>query len=392
MKQINFMLFTAVFILSGLNSQGQTAPGGIAGIDGPQKVRTISVKTISGEVVDVKVPNIIRPGDQITGSGITKTSSATLEGVVIEVDGKASNLKDKIFKFIVPAGIASLPFLIKNAKGETLGMTQIPVNTPNLPTPGNNVTVPPQQIQMPPQHAPGSFAPMNYCQPGEPLTINGFFDGNAANTNVTINNIPCEIITESNTGSFAQIPDNLPAGKASLTIQEGGATQTMPIQVITTNLSSNKTTLRKGAKAEINVTISGLDNLKLADNHFTMQLTNQSPANIVLKSETGNTITRNITESDVKGGVYSFTTTVTGISTGPFTLNSNVSSTTCTECWKQYENCIAKVEADEKQCYKDCDKSNGGTSCYLACSAAARLQEAECFAQYLGCVRKKLGF
>jgi hypothetical protein len=245
---------------------------------------------------------------------------------------------------------------------------------------------------MPPQHAPGSFAPMNYCQPGEPLTINGFFDGNASNTNVTINNIPCEIITESNWGSFVQVPDSLTSGKAFITIREGGVTQTTAIQVVTTSLTTNKSTLRKGAKAEIKATVSGLDGLKLADNHFTLQLTNQSPANITLRSETGNTITRNITESDVKEGVYSFTTTVTGIASGPFTLNSNVSSTTCTECWKQYENCIAKVEADEKQCYKDCDKSNGGTACYLACSAAARLQESECFAQYLGCVRKKLGF
>jgi hypothetical protein len=147
---------------------------------------------------------------------------------------------------------------------------------------------------------------MNYCQPGEPLTINGFFDGNAANTNVSINNIPCEIITESNTVTFVQIPGNLPCGKALLTIAEGGATQTMPIQAITLNLTANKTTLRKGAKANINVTINGLENLKLADNHFTMQLTNQSPANIAFKSETENTITRNITNGCEGRGLQFF--------------------------------------------------------------------------------------
>jgi hypothetical protein len=245
---------------------------------------------------------------------------------------------------------------------------------------------------MPPQHPPGSFAPMNYCQPGQPLTINGNFDGNAANTTVSINNIPCEIIAESDRGSFANIPANLPAGKASLTIQEGGVTQTMAIQVITTSLTTDKSTLRKGAKAEIKAIVSGLENLKLADNHFTLQLTNQSPANITLKSETGNTITRNITESDVKDGVYSFTTTVTAISTGPFTLNSNVNSTTCTSCWEKYKNCIANCEAQEKKCYDACDKGNQGIGCYLACSAAARLCEAACWAEYLNCVRQKFGY
>jgi hypothetical protein len=371
-----------------------TTPGGTAGIDGPQKVRTISVKTLSGEVIDVKVPNIIRPGDQITGGVVTKSQSATLEGAVVDVEKKESNLKDKLFKFIVPAGVASIPFLLKDKNGATIGSGEMPVNRPNIPTPGPgmNLSLPPNQIEMLPFHAPGSFAPINYCQPGEPLTINGFFDGNASNTNVTINNIPCEIITESNTGSFAQIPDNLSAGKASLTIEEGGVTQTMPIQVITTSLTTNKSTLRKGAKAEIKATVSGLDGLKLADNHFTIQLTNQSPANITLKSETGNTITRNITESDVKGGVYSFTTTVTGIATGPFTLNSNVSSTTCTSCWEKYKNCIANCEAQEKKCYDACDKGNQGIGCYLACSAAARLCEAACWAEYLNCVRQKFGY
>ena len=391
MKQVNFILLTAVFILSGLNSQGQTAPGGIVGTSGPQKVNTISVKTISGEVVDVKVPNIIRPGDNITGSIVTKSQYSTLQGAVVDVEKKTSNVSDKIFRFLVPAGLASIPLLIKNEKGETLGMTEIPVNTPNIPTPAGNTIIPASQIKMPPKHSPGNFAPMNYCQPGEPLTINGFFDGNAANTNVSINNIPCEIITESNYGSFAQIPGDLPAGKASLTIQEGGVTQTMPIQVVATNLTANKTTLRKGEKTTLTVTVSGLDNLDLNNNNFKIELTNRSSGVIQFRGLNTTSITKDITSSNLKNGVYTFTTNIIGITTGPYTVSSNLTSTTCTDCWKQYENCIAAVEAEEIQCYKDCEKNNGGISCYIACSAAARLQEAECFAQYLGCVRKKLG-
>ena len=369
-----------------------TTPGGIVGTGGPQKVNTISVSTLSGEVVDVKVPNIIRPGDNITGSIVTKSQSSTLQGAVVDVENKKTDVKDKIFSFIVPAGLASIPFLLKDKNGSTIGMTEIPVNASNIPTPSGNNRIPPSQIQMPPQHSPGSFAPMNYCQPGQPLTINGFFDGNAANTNVSINNIPCEIIAESNTGTFAQISGNLPGGQASLTIQEGGVTETMTIQVIRTNLTSNKTVVQKNTKATVTATVSGLENLDLNNNNFKIELANGSPGIIKFNEANTTTISRDINSSNVKNGTFTFTTDITGSATGAYTITSNITSTTCTDCWEQYKTCIAKVEADEKQCYKDCDKNNGGIDCYLACSAAARLQEAECFAQYLGCIRKKLGY
>ncbi len=376
-----------------------TTPSGIVGNDGPQKIRTISVSTLSGEVIDVKVPNIIRPGDHISGSIFTKTQSSTLQGAVVDVQGNKTNVKDKLFRVFLPAGLPAgsilvtvIPLIIRDNAGVELGRTEIPVNLPNLPTPGNNVTVPANQIEMPPQHLPGSFAPMNYCQPGQPLTINGFFDGNAANTTVSINNIPCEIIAESNTGTFAQISDNLPAGKASLTIQEGGVTETISIQVIRTNLTSNKTVVQKNTKAKVTATVSGLENLDLNNNNFKIELTNGSPGIIKFNEANTTTITRDINSSNVKNGTFTFTTDITGSATGAYTITSNISSTTCTDCWDQYKTCIAKVEADEKQCYKDCDNNNGGISCYLACSAAARLKEAECFAQYLGCIRKKLGY
>lgn len=369
-----------------------SAPGGIAGNDGPQKIRAISVKTISGEVIDVKVPNNIRPGDRITGSVAAKTPSSTLEGAVIEIDGKQTNVKDKLFRMLVPAGVASIPFILRDNKGAELARTQIPVNLPALPMPGNNVTVPPQQIEMPPPRSPGDFAPMNYCQPGEPLTINGSFDGNASNTKVSINNIPCEVLAESDRGSFVQVPADLAAGRASLTIQEGGVTQTIPIQVVTTSLSANKRVVQKNTKAKITATVSGLENLDLNNNNFSIELTNSSPGVIQFREGTTTTISRAINSSNVKNGTFSFTADITGTATGSYTINSNLTSTTCTDCWKQYENCIAAVEAEEKQCYKDCDKKNEGVSCYLACSAAARLKEAECFAQYLGCIRKKMGY
>ena len=69
--------------------------------------------------------------------------------------------------------------------------------------------------------------------------------------------------------------------------------------------------------------------------------------------------TRDITPQSVRGGTYRFNTNVVGVTPGSFTLQATVMSSTCTDY-------------------------------YLACSAAARAQELECFAEYVGCYRKKL--
>jgi hypothetical protein len=55
-----------------------------------------------------------------------------------------------------------------------------------------------------------------------------------------------------------------------------------------------------------------------------------------------------------------------------------------------YEKCVNAVAAREEACYRTCDKAKADTGCYLACSTAARAQELECFAEYVGCFRKKL--
>lgn len=388
-------IFPVFFFLLGFNVNAQQAntPGKISSA-GPQKITTISVKTISGEVVDVKVPNDIRPGDQVTGTVTSLKHSTTLEGAVIEIEGKKTSLKDKLFSVLIPlSATAAVTFLIKDASGVTQATSTIPLNRPALPIPtGSTKPIDLSSVKNANTPSPGNFAPLNYCQPGQPLSIPGFFDGDASNTKCSISNIPCEIIAESPRVSFFQIPENTGPGRKSLEIEEGNTRESIQIQVVSVNLSANKTTLRKGEKTTISVTVSGLEGLKMEANKFSIELVNQTPANITFQDVAGNTITKMIVESDVKKGVYKFKTKVAGTQSGPFTLSADINSITCRECWKQYENCISGIEAEEKECYKDCEKSDGGTACYIGCSTAARAQEIECYAAYLGCVRKKLLF
>ncbi len=358
----------------------------------PQKVTTTSSSTLTGEVVDIRVPNNIQPGDTITGSVISKSQSATLQGSVVEVQNNHSNLKDRLFKFVVPLGVSSIPLLIKDSKGNTLTSASIPVQTIPLPTDEHNNPISPDQFHLPQLPSPGNFEPINYCQPGQQLTINGFFDGNASNTTCSINNIPLEVIAESPRAAFVQIPDNLPAGTATLTISDGGVTKTTPIQVVTVGLSADKTTILKNSSANITCSVAGMGNLNLANNHFRVELSNGSPQTIAFQGENPAMFTRSLDASNVTSGNSVFSFQARGINTGSYTVTANLTSNTCESCWDAYLDCITKSKAEEQKCMADCKANNGGWFCMLACFAAARAREVACMKEYLQCLKEKFGY
>ena len=278
----------------------------------PQKLRTISVSTLSGEVVDVKVPNNIRPGDQITGSVVPQKTSSTLQGAVVDVQDKKSDLKNKLFTFIAPAGLASIPFLIKDNAGKILGTTEIPINA----------SISPQQSGMQKPSAPGNFTPNIFTQPGQPLTITGNFDGNAANTNISINNIPCEKIAESPSVTFILSPANLPPGQATIKIEEGGVSASMPIQVVTVNLSTDNPVMQRNGKATISIKIDGAENLDLEKNHYQVELTNHSPGIVSIRGANSNTLTWDLNSSNTKNGSARLTAKLIGSAAGSYTISA----------------------------------------------------------------------
>ena len=380
-------LFTTLFTFSSSISFSQD----IKNNSGPLKLQTISVSTLKGEVYDIRVPNNIQPGDNITGSIVSAKSSSTLKGAVVEIQDKQSKLADKFFEIIVPMGATSIPFLLKNSNGKAIANATIPVNSTPLPTGPGNTPIPVNQLPKPVQTSPGNFAPMNYAQPGQPLNIPGNFDGNAANTSVSINNVPCEIIAESPRGTIVQVPEGLNAGRGTVNINERGVTQSMPIQVVTINLSTNTPTILKSSTTKIDCQVKGLENLDLEKNNFKVVLTNQSPQTIALTG--GNTqINHELTGGNVQNGTTGFSVEATGITSGNFTVNATLSSNTCKSCWDAYLNCLARSDAEEKRCNDDCDKNNGGWACKLACWTAARKREVICWTEYLDCVRKKFGY
>jgi hypothetical protein len=305
-----------------MNSQQGYGQNNAVSASGTQ---VIAVSTLNGEVVDVRVPNDIRPGDQISGSISARASSAQLEGAVIDVQNKKTEPGKKLFSFIVPAGLASLPFMIINKNGGTVCKTDLAINA-HVPESNSFISLPESSTTKPTHAATGNFIPPSICIPGSPLNIPGNFDGDASNTKVMINNIPCEVIAESPRDAFLTVPPNAENGPGTLRITENGISRSYPINVASINMTSDKAVINKGQNARVNVTVKGLEQIVLDGRGYSMTVNNMSPQSVSFSKMDGNSITKELNSSVVMNGGYDFSTDIRGITSGNYTLTATLSS------------------------------------------------------------------
>lgn len=346
------------------------------------ELRRVSVGTLAGEVVEVLVPSDIRPGDRITGS---VASRSTLEGVVVEIEGKPADQSSRLFRFVVPMGAAAVPLLLRSADGKTIGSTQIPMR-PQSALPSRMFT----PVEIPPKAlaAPGNYNPVYYAQPGQPMVITGNFDGDAANTKVQVGGKPSEVVAESPRQSICRTPEDVSAGKTEVVVEDRGVKETGAVQIVDVKISADRTKLLRNQRAKITVTVSPLENLNLGRDRFRVELVNLTPEAVRFDGGGGATQTHAIPAA--AKGTFQISTSLTAIQAGSFRVQANLMSGFCRECWAQYDDCLAPIEREEKQCYKDCEKAGSGTVCFVACSTAARAQELECAAAYAKCFKSKL--
>lgn len=356
---------------------------------------TVNIVSSSGQQVKMRLPKDIRSGDIITGSvieekksatAVNNKSSSTLEGMVIEIDGKQTKLSHRLFSFIVPAGLASLPFLLKNAAGEVIQSGQVPIGPVladllsdlwwNYPLGGLGVKG-------------TKFSTEAVGQPGQSLRISGSFDGNAANTNVSLNGQACEIIAESPRMSFVEIPQNATAGVSQLTIEENNNKESSKVNIVNLNLSANKRSLLKGQKATISVVVSGLEGLELRNNSaLKLSLENQSPQTIVFSKEINNVITKEINADSVKDGKYEFSTPIIGLTKGAYAITATITAPKDdNECVKKYQDCMAQIKADKDKAIKKCQDAGGAgvDDCIAQVNTASAKLEKACLDEFLKC-------
>ena len=279
-----------------------------------------------------------------------------------------------------------MPFLLKNAAGDVIQSGQVPVGPVladllsdlwwNYPLGGIGVKG-------------AKFSSEAVGQPGKALRISGFFDGNAANTNVSLNGQACEIIAESPRMSYVEIPQNATAGISELTIEETNSKEVSKVNIVNLNLSANKTSILKGQKATISVVVSGLEGLELRNNSsLKLSLENRSPQTIVFLNENNNVIIKEINVESVKNGKYEFSTRITGLTKGAYTVTANITAPKDdNDCVKKYQDCMAQVKADKEKAIKKCQDAGGSgvDDCITQVNTASAKLEKACLDEFLKC-------
>jgi hypothetical protein len=273
-------------------------------------VQSRHIETRAGRVT-VRLPDDIRAGDMISGTisvaptGKTAADQArnrdTLEGMVIEIDGKRAASVGHVLRFAVPAaGLVTLAVIAANGKTR-IASTQVMAGNAAPALTGFNLP--------------------RLGQAGRPLAIPGNFDGEMTNTNVSIGNKPADVIAESPRQTVIQNPPDA-TGPTSLRVTEGGIERNTPYRVASVNLSAAKTNLLKGEKTTLTVQVAGLG---------------PDPANLVLlgsptiQLEGGNA--QNVTLMPTTNGTTNVTRNITGLVPGTFDVSAHLalySATTIT--------------------------------------------------------------
>ena len=347
-------------------------------------ISTYKLAVAAGTPVNMRLPKDIRSGDVISGTVVedaanktaTQSNSSSLQGMVIEIDGKKTKLSNHLISFVVPAGIATIPFIIKNAAGQIIDHGQVPV----IPS---GISLPVQPMS----NITQAFFPQEITQPGEALPIGGKFDGDAANTNVSLNGQRCDIIAESPRESFAEVPGNTAAGVTNISIAEkNGPTTTTKINVAVLNLSADKLSLRRGEKTTVDVKITGLEGLSEGDHKIKLTLVNQSPQTIAFTKESSNTITKEINTSSVKNGIYQFNTRIIGVTAGTYGIMASLTlPSTNNPCVDTYLARMEEIKLSKEKAMADCNSAE----CKAKVESETEKLVKACMDEFIKCDKNK---
>ncbi len=270
-------------------------------------IHHIALESRQGRVI-VRLPEDIRAGDTISGTVLIEpqgatdaervANAATLEGMVIEIDGKQNRVADgKVLISISQAG-GMVPLLLRDAAANPAGLMGIAATPADVPGPPQPQTMPPAS------------------QAGLPLNIPGSFDGNAANTTATLNGQPVQIIAESPRQAVVDCPPGM-TGPASVTVSDPVGTVTRQTNLVGLSLSTPRTTLMRGEKTVVTLRVAGLEGLQ-------QRLDVAVQASPSVRLEGGNAQTVAINPAGATGGVTVRQFGLTMNAPGPFDVNARL--------------------------------------------------------------------
>lgn len=207
--------------------------------------------TSYGRIV-VQLPDDIRAGDTISGTismeptGQTDTamasSRAKLGGLVIDTGQKRTKVNERQLLLTVGAEGGLIPIILRDPDMTTMAIAGSNASPPSAP--------------MASLQPPGAVSPA-----AQPLSIPGNFDGNAANTQATINGQPTVVIAESPRQSIVNCPPGT-TGPVNIVVTDPKGSATAKTNIVGIKLSAPKTNLMRGERTILTVEIVGLQGLR----------------------------------------------------------------------------------------------------------------------------------
>lgn len=316
MKSIHFShaAFILLLLLSASISRAQT-------ISSQKGLTTIEFVLKEGSL-KVRLPDNIRPGDLISGT------------VLLEPAGKSVKERTKSLNHLLERNIR-----IGQTTGPAQKMHSFPLQTQgkqellrfqttvafpfavSLFSPDGKELQQPVTIRVddvfPTQTA---CANPTHVLSNSPCMITGPFDGDAANTKCSINNIPVEVIAESPRQTVIQVPD-LPAGEKQVSISENGKQICVSaVKTVELIVTAGKMNLSRAETSFIETTVNGLDRLK---DTAVLTITNQSTDVIVMSPMNTQTIYL-LPDSFHAQTSFSKRNIITGVRPGVFNVNVNL--------------------------------------------------------------------
>jgi hypothetical protein len=286
----------------------------------------ITFDRIEGRVV-LRIPDEPAAGDVLTGTVVAESKGTTAEerrenagvlsGYNVAIEEASTTVSGRVLRWTVSAALAggAAAVALRDGSGKELARAPLPVN--------------PARPQVTPSAPPASadFELGNFAQAGHPLEIPGRFDGDFANTKLTLGGQPLELIAERGAPGggpagalIAAVPSDA-SGVSDLALREGDARVVEPIHVVAPQLSAEKLELHPG---ESTVFRCRLPDLQQLAEPISLALANATPTIVHMQGGDAQTLT--IAPEDVPAdGVYELQRTLTGTPiTGPFSITASL--------------------------------------------------------------------
>lgn len=273
-------------------------PGYAASFDAAWGLRTATFTTPQG-TIDVFLPATLGPNDAYTVTfRLTPAAggAADLGRYALSLGADRAFAADGLLSGRIGDGGESIALRLEGLDGSLLASTQVPLLRRALPAP-----------------ADARFPSVGHA--GDPLILNGPFDGDLATTSVRFDGRPLTLLAESPRDVIAVAPVDR-VGVAELRLTENGSETKAPFRALRIEVDATTDALATGDKGSLGVRVLGLEGL---EQEITLLSINRTPEVVSIDGAESGLLRRTVRPGEVaEDGSFTFDVGLTGREEGDF--------------------------------------------------------------------------